>query len=230
MNKLHILVTEDQPELASNIGDYLEGKGHTVDYAPNGPLALELALTHHYDLLILDIMLPGMDGLTVCQKIRQQSHRVLPILMLTARDTLEDKLTGFEKGADDYLTKPFELPELEMRCQALSRRHQLQTDMRMLIGDLEVNRKTQTVSRQQKTLALNGMNYRILLILAEAYPRVVTRSELCQKLWGDDPTESDSLRSHIYQLRQAVDKPFDTPLLKTVHGVGFTLDTQAGDQ
>ncbi|WP_199609832.1 response regulator transcription factor [Flocculibacter collagenilyticus] len=220
---LHILVVEDQDAIASNIGEYFEPKGHVLDYATNGEQAISLVALNYYDVIILDIMLPKLDGLAVCERIRQRHPRHIPIIMLTARDSLEDKVVGFEKGADDYLTKPFALAELEMRCLALSRRHQLQTDTCIVIGELNIDRKKQTVTRKQQILNLSSMNYHILLVLAEAFPRVVSRTELCARLWGNDQTESDSLRSHIYQLRKILDKPFEFPMLKTVHGAGFSL-------
>lgn len=221
--KLSILIVEDQMELAQNIAEYLEPKGHMLDFATDGKQAVELALNNSYDLVVLDIMLPKMDGLEVCRHLREHAKKHLPILMLTARDTLQDKLTGFDVGADDYLTKPFALPELEVRCLSLSRRHLLQTSHVIDIGPLHINRQTQQVYREQKALDLSAMNYKILLILAEAYPQVVTRSQLCQKLWADEPTDSDALRSHIYQLRQILDKPFEGEMLKTLHKVGFSI-------
>jgi len=220
---LTILLVEDQIELAKNMIQYLESRGHVVDYASDGKQGLDLALSQPFDVIVLDIMMPIMDGLQVCEHIRNESVKHLPILMLTARDTLDDKVKGFSVGADDYLTKPFALEELEIRCIALSRRHLLQTNNKINIGSLIIDRQTKQVERDGKTVNLNAMNFNILLFLAQAYPQVVSRSELCQHLWGDDPTESDSLRSHIYQLRQAIDKPFSEPVIKTVHGVGFTL-------
>jgi len=220
---LTILLVEDQTELAKNIIQYLESRGHVVDYASDGKQGLDLALSQPFDVIVLDIMMPKMDGLQVCEHLRNESVKHLPILMLTARDTLDDKVKGFSVGADDYLTKPFALEELEIRCIALSRRHLLQTDNKINIGSLIIDRQTKQVERDGKTVNLNAMNFNILLFLAQAYPQVVSRSELCQHLWGDDPTESDSLRSHIYQLRQSIDKPFSEPVIKTVHGVGFTL-------
>lgn len=220
---LTILLVEDQTELAKNIIQYLESRGHVVDYASDGKQGVDLALSQPFDVIVLDIMMPKMDGLQVCELLRNESVKHLPILMLTARDTLDDKVTGFSVGADDYLTKPFALEELEIRCIALSRRHLLQTDNKINIGSLIIDRQTKQVERDGQTVNLNAMNFNILLFLAQAYPQVVSRSELCQHLWGDDPTESDSLRSHIYQLRQAIDKPFSEPVIKTVHGVGFTL-------
>ncbi|MFD2176279.1 response regulator transcription factor [Veronia pacifica] len=224
MPALHVLLVEDQQDIASNVADYMEEKGHVFDFAVEGKHGLELALSEYYDLVILDLNLPLMDGLEVCKQLREKSARHIPILMLTARDSIDDKVTGFSVGADDYLTKPFSLQELEVRCLALSRRHLLQTQDVMTLGPLSVDRKRKQITRDGKPLALHSMGYKIVTILAEAFPQVVTRSELSRKIWGDQPTESDAIRSHIYQLRAVLDKPFDYPLLKTVHGVGFTLD------
>jgi len=223
---LHVLLVEDHTNIARNISDYMEAKGHVFDFATQGQQGLELALENPYDLIILDLNLPVMDGLEVCRQLREKSSRHLPILMLTARDSIEDKVDGFTVGADDYLTKPFSLQELEVRCLALSRRHLLQSENILTIGPLSLDRKRKQVTRNGKVLDLHAMGFRILTVLAEAYPQVVSRSVLSQKLWGDEPTESDAMRSHIYQLRRVLDKPFDYPVLKTVHGVGFALDVK----
>ena len=223
---LQILLVEDHVNIAQNIADYMESKGHVLDFASQGQQGLTLAMENYYDLVILDLNLPVMDGLAVCQQLRAQASRHIPILMLTARDSIEDKVTGFTVGADDYLTKPFSLEELEVRCFALARRHLLQTNDEIVIGSLVFDRKKQRVTREGKHLELHTMGYRILSILVESYPQVVSRSQLIQKLWGDNPTESDAMRSHIYQLRNALDKPFDYPMLRTVHGVGFVLETK----
>jgi DNA-binding response OmpR family regulator len=145
------------------------------------------------------------------------------VLMLTARDTLDDKLRGFAIGADDYLTKPFALAELAARCQALSQRHRLGLDHVLTIGTLEIDRRSGTVRREGRQLRLTPLAYRILLLLAEAHPRPVPRFELSQGLWGDDPPDSDALRSHVHLLRQVLDKPFGRPMLETVHGIGFRI-------
>ena len=223
---LQILLVEDQLDIARNIADYLEATGHVLDFATQGQQCLDLALNNHYDLLILDLNLPVMDGLVVCQQVRTKSTRHIPILMLTARDSIDDKVSGFTVGADDYLTKPFSLQELEVRCLALSRRHLLQSENVVNIGPLQLDKKRQTVQRDGQLLNLHSMGYRILTVLIDAYPQVVSRSQLSQQLWGDAPTESDALRSHIYQLRTVLDKPFVTALLKTRHGVGFVLDIE----
>ena len=221
---LQILLVEDQLSIAQNIADYLEQKGHILDFADRGQQGLSMALETYYDLIILDLNLPTMDGLQVCEHIRQQADRHIPIIMLTARDSIDDKVDGFTVGADDYLTKPFSLQELEVRCLALSKRHLLNTRDKMTLGPLVFDRKRKQISRENRVLELSTMGYKILTILAEAHPQVVSRSELSHKLWGDEPTESDAMRSHIYQLRAVLDKPFDTPVLKTVFGVGFALD------
>ncbi|GFD89696.1 DNA-binding response regulator [Tenacibaculum sp. KUL152] len=220
---LHILLIEDEVSIAKNIAQYMEHKGHVLDFAVRGDQGLDLALNAYYDVVILDLNLPSMDGLNVCQAIREKSERHVPILMLTARDSIDDKVSGFHVGTDDYLTKPFSLQELEVRCIALSKRHLLQTTDKIELGPLTIDRKSKTASRDGQSLSLSSMGFRILQILAEAHPQVVSRSQLTQQLWGDEPTESDALRSHIYQLRNVVDKPFSSPLIKTVFGAGFAL-------
>ncbi|MCW8093311.1 response regulator transcription factor [Alteromonas sp. ASW11-130] len=227
---LRILLVEDQQNIASNIADFMEQQGHVIDFAIRGDQGLALAMQEYYDLVILDLNLPGIDGIEVCRQLRNKAQRHIPVLMLTARDSVDDKVIGFTAGADDYLTKPFSLQELEVRCIALSRRHLLQTNDVVTIGPLRIDRKRQVVMREDTTLPLQTMGYRILVVLAEAYPQVVSRSELTYKLWGDEPTESDAIRSHIYQLRNVLDKPFSFPMLKTKHGVGFALQTESEAQ
>ena len=223
---LNILIVEDQQSIAQNIADYMTSKGYTVDFAINGRQGLQLVLDRHYDVVVLDLGLPKLDGLEVCKRIREKANRHVPILMLTARDSIDDKLSGFHAGAEDYLTKPFSLQELEVRCLGLSRRHLLHSKSLITLGPLELSRQRQRISRSGKVLPLSTMGYKILTHLIDAYPRVVSRSELLQALWGDEPTESDAMRSHIYQLRSVLDKPYDNAILKTVHGVGFTLDIE----
>lgn len=221
---MHILLVEDQLPIASNVAEYMEAKGYVFDFATTGDQGLMLALENYYDVIVLDLNLPGMDGLDVCRQIRANAQRHIPILMLTARDSIDDKVSGFHSGTDDYLTKPFSLEELEVRCLALARRHQLHAKDSVKLGPLELNRKRKTVSRDGTVINVSTMGYRIINVLMDAFPQVVSRSELSHKLWGDEPTESDALRSHIYQLRNVLDKPFDRPLLKTVFGVGFSLN------
>jgi DNA-binding response OmpR family regulator len=220
---LDILIVEDNPALARNIADYLEPLGHRLDFAEDGRAGLALALSRPFDVVVLDVALPLMDGLNVCQALRDQAERHVPVLMLTARDTLEDKLDGFQSGADDYLTKPFALAELAVRCQVLSQRHRLGTDHVVRIGPLEIDRQTGVARREGVALRLTAVTWRILKLLAEAHPRTLPRFELSRGIWGEDPPDSDSLRSHVHLLRQVLDKPFNWPMLETVHGIGFRL-------
>lgn len=224
---LHILVVEDNPLLARNLADALERAGHSADFAAAGTLGLQLALENQYALVILDLGLPGLDGLEVCRRLRAQSPRHIPVLMLTARDTLNDKLTGFDSGADDYLVKPFAMEELLARCQVLARRSRGHAEHVLSVGSLRIDRRRYQVSRSGQPVGLPPAGYQILLALAEAHPRVLTRSELTRVVWRDDPPDSDALRTHLYQLRQKLDKPFERAMLVTVHGVGFRLDAQA---
>lgn len=220
---MKILLVEDHREIAGIVFDYFELKGFELDHAATGEFALELALANGYDLIVLDVMLPRMDGLTVCRKLREQGVDT-PVLMLTARDTQQDILKGFSEGADDYLVKPFELEILEARLMALHRRHQGNTAVRRLRhGELSLDLKTREVSRQAHCVALNPTLFAILKLLMTRAPDVVSKSELVNLIWqGDDP-ESDVLRSHIYQLRNIIDKPFDHTYVENVPKVGYRL-------
>ena len=220
---LRILVVEDNVDIAENIGDYLKAQGHIMDFAMDGIGGLHLAITQEYDVLILDIMLPGMDGITLCNKLREAGGKQTPVLMLTARDTLSDKLEGFKAGADDYLIKPFALQELEARIKALTKRAEIVEKPVLHVADLELDTGSMKVSRSGKPIDLNRACLKILQMLMQAYPNVVPRNEIEDTLWGDMPPGSDSLRSHIYILRRAIDKPFEQALLETVHGVGYRL-------
>lgn len=220
---LRILIVEDNIDIAENIADYFELQGHVMDFAMNGIGGLHLALTQEYDAIILDIMLPGMDGLTFCRKLREEGEKATPVLMLTARDTLGDKLEGFDAGADDYLVKPFELEELSARIQALVRRSDHAKKKFLRVGDLEMDFGKMQVQRAGRIVELNRACLKILTLLMQASPNVVSRQEIEYALWSDMPPGSDALRSHIYTLRQAIDKPFRYSLLETVHGVGYRL-------
>ena len=222
--RLRILVIEDNLALRMSMAGLLESHGHQVDFAADGRTGLQLALAAPPDVLVLDLTLPGMDGLRVCEQLRAHGDRHVPVLMLTARDGLDDKLKGFQAGADDYLVKPFAGEELLARCLALSWRHRTGDAHALRIGTLCIDRHSGEVRRDGQVLELQQTGYRILLALAEAWPRTLTRSELSQRLWGDAAPASDPLRSHLYLLRQALDKPFATAMLKTVHGVGFKLE------
>jgi DNA-binding response OmpR family regulator len=229
MNKaapLRVLVVEDHGMLRARIVSLLRDAGHLVEEASDGRLGLQMALEQAPDVLVLDLGLPGLDGVELCRALRKSAPAHVPVLMLTARDNLDDKAQGFAAGADDYLVKPFAGEELLWRCRALSRRHRLGQPHVLVLGDLRLDRTRGRAERAEQVLDLPPIAYQLLLHLAQAWPRIVTRSELVRSVWGDEPPESDPLRSHLYLLRQVLDKPFAAPMLKTVHGVGYTLELQ----
>ncbi|WP_447726149.1 response regulator transcription factor [Sphingomonas koreensis] len=223
-NSLDVLLVEDNADLAANIVDYLEAIGHRVLYAADGEAGLRDALTQPIDVILLDVAMPHRDGLSTCAEIRRRADRRVPVLMLTARDTLDDKLAGFASGADDYLVKPFSLAELAARIAALAHRPQLHQPYLLAIGTLTIDRQARRATRDGQTLRLSPLLWELLLQLAEAWPAPLTRAEATRRLWGDEPPSSDALRAHVHLLRQIVDKPFTGPLIETVHGVGFRLN------
>ena len=219
-----VLLIEDHRDIAESIIDYLEPRGFSVDYAADGIGGLHLAVTQNYDVIVLDVGLPGVDGFVVCRKLREEARRDTPILMLTARDTLEDKITGLEAGADDYLVKPFEIRELEVRMRSLVRRHRGATARESYrVGDLTLDLSTLQVTRSGRPLVVTPIGLRLLTVLMRASPRVVSRTDLEREVWGEVPPDSDALRSHLYNLRKAIDRPFDHPLLHTVSARGYRL-------
>lgn len=220
---MHLLIIEDNPDLAGNLSDFFDARGHSVDLAQNGLAGLNFALERDYDVVVLDLMLPGMNGLEVCSRLRD-AGRDIPVLMLTARDTLSDKLEGFEQGADDYLVKPFDLPELEARLTALVRRAKRALPRSLLrVGDLTFDPDRLRVERGGRRLELAPIPLRILQLLMQRAPAVVRREEIAQAIWGDDPPDSDALRAHVHALRSAVDRDAETPLVHTVRGIGYQL-------
>ncbi|MEY1661289.1 response regulator transcription factor [Isoalcanivorax beigongshangi] len=220
---MRILVIEDNRDILANILDYLQIKGFVVDCAQDGVSGLHLAVSQDYDLIVLDLMLPGIEGYEVCRRLRQDAGKTVPIIMLTARDGLDDRIKGLNVGADDYLVKPFALSELVARIQAVLRRSQGNPSRKLQVADLEYDLDTLAVSRAGKPLKLNPVGLRLLQALMQRSPAVVRRETLEELLWGDNLPSSDSLRSHVHQLRQVIDKPFDSNLLHTVHGIGFQL-------
>lgn len=219
-----VLLIEDHKDIAEMVYAYLENRGYEMDYAGDGVTGLHLAVSNDYNVIILDLMLPGMDGLKVCEKLREDAQKSTPVLMLTARDTLEDKLAGLEIGADDYLVKPFEVRELEARIRALIRREQgLINPETLQVGELKFDTGTLEVVRAGQTLHLSPTCLKILRILMTASPRVVTRNDIERQIWGDIMPDSDTLRSHLYNLRQTIDKPFELPMLQTMQGSGYRL-------
>jgi len=220
---MRVLIIEDNPDIAANLGDYLEDHGHTVDFAGDGVTGLHLAVVNNFDAIVLDLALPGMDGLEVCRKLRDEAGKDTPVLMLTARDRLEDKLAGFETGADDYLVKPFELQEVEARLKVLASRGRRRSVRELRVGNLVYNLDTLNVKRGDKEIYLNPIGLKLLQCLMEASPNVVSRADLELEVWGEELPDSDSLRVHIHSLRSAIDKPFGSNMIQTRHGIGYRL-------
>jgi len=221
---LRILVVEDDPDLAANLVDYFSARGHLVDTAGDGLTGLRLAERHEFDVIVLDVILPGLNGIALCRRLRGDAGDTTPVLMLTARDTLEDKIAGLEAGADDYLVKPFALRELDARLQALARRANAAfTQGELRVADLCLDRASLRVSRAGVGIALPPIPLRLLEALMRVSPKVLSREELERAAWGDAPPDSDALRAHLHVLRNAVDKPFSPPLIRTLRGFGWQI-------
>lgn len=222
---MRVLIIEDNRDLASNMFDFLEAKGHVVDAAGDGITGMHLALVNQYDAIVLDLMLPGMDGITLCRKLREEGGKDTPILMLTARDSLDDKITGLEAGADDYLVKPAELREIELRLRVLLRRsgEHAHKQKKMVLEDLSLDPLTCSVRRGDKAIELPPIPYKILEMLISRSPQVVNRNDIEHAVWGEGRPDSDSLRAHVHLLRELIDKPYPRKLLRTLRGFGYQL-------
>ena len=225
---MRVLIIEDNCDLASNLFDFLEARGHIPDAAGDGITGLHLAMVNQYDAVVLDLMLPGMDGITLCRKLREEGGKTTPILMITGRDSLDDKIAGLEAGADDYLIKPAELREVEMRLRVLHRRsgEYIQKQKTMVVEDLSLDPFTCSVRRGDKTIDLPPISYRILEMLMARSPHVVNRDDIQHIVWGEGRPDSDSLRAHMHLLRDLIDKPFQQKLLHTLRGFGYQLASQ----
>lgn len=224
MSKHFILMVEDHYELASTLCEFLEEHDFVVDHARNLDAARHLLKQRPYHVLLLDINLPDGSGYDLCEWLRNQQSMDIPVLMLTARDTLDDKLKGFKSGTDDYLVKPFDFNELVMRVKALIKRSLGEVSNRELkISDLVLDPARQYASRAGQTIELPPIQFKLLKLLMRNAPNVLTKQEIMMELWGDEEPESDALRSHIYNLRKMIDKPFEQKLIQTVSGVGLKI-------
>ena len=225
---INVLLVEDDIDLAATIVDYLDIESITCDHASNGLMGLELIQRNHYQMMMLDINMPKMDGLTLCNTVREKGLDI-PILMLTARDSLENKLQGFEAGSDDYLVKPFAMKELVARVQVLSKRRSGEVK-RLVLGDLILDLNQRTAQLQQQTLKLSPIAFKLLEVLVRASPQPMGRQHIMQAVWGDEQPDSNSLKVHIHHVRKQLDASKHSPLLKleTISGIGFAI--KAADQ
>ncbi|KQQ60296.1 response regulator transcription factor [Pseudomonas syringae] len=221
---MKILVIEDNRDIHDNLVEFFQLRGHEVEGALDGLSGLHLAATRPFDAIVLDIMLPGIDGNKICHGLRQHSRSEVAILMLSARDTLEDRLVGFDVGADDYVTKPFAMTEVLARLEAIVARRLGQRGHRVLqVADLRMDLDTLEVHRAGTAIKLNPSHLKLLELLMRKSPHLVRRQELEHALWGDDRPKSASLRSNIHILRRALDGTTECGLLHTVHGLGYKL-------
>lgn len=229
MNKqlIDVLLVEDDKDMAQSIAEYLLGDDIRCDHAFNGHAGLELANQHNYGVILLDWMLPRKDGVAVCEQLRQVGNDT-PILMLTAKDSLDDKVAGFAAGVDDYLVKPFAMKELVMRIKALAKRRSSQARS-LKIADLVLDLDACTVQRAGVEIKLTPTSFAILELLMRNSPAAVKRGDIEAALWPDEMPMSNNLKVHLYQLRQKVDKPFDVKLIETVVNHGFRIAGESCD-
>ena len=226
---MRILLVEDDLDLAEAVADALTEVGHDVDHAYDGNAGLRMAISETWDVVLLDLTLKGLDGVELCRRLRRTSD--VPLLMLTARDGIDDKVTGFRAGADDYLVKPFEIDELICRIEALRRRldgHGASAALQF--AGVVLDPATRTARRGDRPLRLHRAGFALLEVLLRAAPAIARREDLERAIWGEEAPEPDRLRSHVYLLRRALDLPGEPPLLATVHGEGYRLmpDGQEG--
>ncbi|MBN9502315.1 MAG: DNA-binding response regulator [Armatimonadetes bacterium 55-13] len=225
---MKVLVVEDEPAIAAAVKQGLQEAGMNVELTGDGIRALEMGLNGAYGLIVLDIMLPGLDGMQVCQKLRE-AKVTTPILMMTARDSLDDKVKGLDLGADDYLPKPFEFPELIARARALTRRDRLHKSRVIRVHDLEIDTGAHRVKRAEQEITLTAREYALLELLAANEGKVLTRDVIQERVWEGFELYSNTVDAFIKMLRKKVDAPFDIKLIQTVHGTGYTMRSPIRD-
>ncbi|MCB2425467.1 response regulator transcription factor, partial [Methylophaga pinxianii] len=219
------LIVEDQVALAENLFEFFEDTHYELDFAADGLTALHLLATNDYDVIVLDIMLPGLSGYEICRRVRQDLKKNIPIIMVTAKGTLPDKEEGFGVGADDYLVKPFDLRELQLRIEALSRR-QFANDSVKKVGSLSFDPGRLMLRYGGiASVELSGIAAKIIESLFDAYPKYLSHEVLCEQIWGSPDIETQTLRTHIYNLRQILQKSLGFNFVKTMHGRGYRLQT-----
>lgn len=219
---LRILIVEDHPGLVANIYDFFEMRGHHLDAAANGILALNLLAQNEYDVVILDWMMPRLDGNGLMTRMRQGLGLETPVIMVTAKQSIEDKIAGFRAGVDDYLVKPFELVELELRCIALSYRRPQRRRI-LVVDDVRLDLDTLICFRGTRQISLFPATRKLLTLLMQESPKLVNRERLIETLWADAPPSADLLRRHMHELRKQLEFPGEAQLLHSHSGVGYSL-------
>lgn len=222
------LVVEDDGVIADQLAVVLRRQGFQVEAVPNGLAALDEVYPGSHDLIVLDLMLPGLDGLAVCRQLR--ARRVgTPILMLTARDTVEDRVRGLEEGADDYLPKPFDVREFEARVRALMRRDKVHRTGRIVVADLEIDTRARRVTRAGTEIDLTPREYDLLVALAANEGRTLTRQVILDSVWSNEDCLEGTVNFHITSLRRKVDAGREPKLIHTVYGIGYSMRVRSGD-
>ncbi|MFZ4506123.1 MAG: response regulator transcription factor [Fimbriimonas sp.] len=226
---MRVLVVEDDLVIAEHLADALRGDGHHVDVAHDGEEGLLQAEIGAHALIVLDIMLPGRDGWSICAALRKQKNPV-PILMLTARDSVDDRVRGLEEGADDYLPKPFDVREFLARARALLRRNKLHKSGVISVADLEIDTVSHQATRQGQLLPLTPREYSLLEALARNEGRTLTRAMILETVWGNEECYDNTVSFHVASLRKKVDAAFEQKLIHTVHGIGYVLKSPGPPQ
>ena len=223
-DNIPLLLVEDDSSLAGSLGDFLNERGYDVDFAFNGRSGVELARHNNYAVIVMDVSMPMMDGLTACEQLRHEHGINTPIIFLTARDTLNDKIAGYRSGGDDYLVKPFAPEELVCRIDALRKRPHLASTTDLTLGDLTIHPSRLEVTYGGQALELHDTQIRLLLILANAAPDIVSKAALEAGIWPDETPSSSPLRNHVYRLRRLLGDRFGHHFIKTVHGKGYRIE------
>ena len=222
---MKILIVEDDPDISSLVREGLDEAGYFTTVCRDGERALRLASSGSFSLILLDIMIPSMDGVQVCANLRRSGVNT-PILMLTARDAVADRVTGLEAGADDYLVKPFDFVELLARVRALLRREHIKKQSQIEIDDLVVDTSGRTVTRAGRDVYLTGREYTLLEALASHAGQVLSRDAILSRVWQDDQSVSNVVDVYIKNLRKKIDEGAPNKLIHTVHGLGYVLRTE----
>lgn len=228
---LRVLIVEDNIALAQNLDDYLNGQNYILDFASDGLTALNLIANNTYDVIALDIDLPGVSGFEICNRLRSDLQSNTPVIMMTASGEIESKIEAFQFGADDYIVKPFQLRELQLRIDALYKRSNRSSSMVIKIENLTFNQGTLEVNLGgSQTIELSGMGAKIFQVMINDYPNYVPYNELRNKLWGDRELDVNVLRTHVYSLRKTLKEGLGKGLIKTVHSRGYKLSLSGNDQ
>ena len=223
---IRLLIVEDHASLAKNLAEFFDSDAYALDFADDGLTALHLLATQDYDVIVLDVMLPGVSGFDLCYRLRNELHKSTPVLMMTAKDQLHDKEEGFDSGADDYLVKPFNLRELQLRIEALYRRqYGFSQTQKLNVADLVFDLSTMQVSNQHasQVLTLSGIPAKILQTLMRAYPALLDYDDLVAHVWGDREVDMNTVRTQVYSLRRLLQETWGYTCIKTFHGQGYRL-------